>query len=126
MSFDPPKELTGRALEEWNKLVPHLKANGYDQPQYIEVFATLCQAIQTKYECLAELAEFGHVIESKKDGTFVRNQAAMTLNQSIGTILQISKLFGLSPADAKALANEAGKEDDEAPSYMKTLQRKWA
>ena len=123
MSFDPPKELDDRALEQWHTLLPYIQSKGMDKPEFIEVYATLCQAVQTKYAQLQAIKELGEYIESKRDG-YIRNPCYMTLNQAIDTILKISKLFGLSPADQKALANVEEETSEGAPSYMAALQRK--
>ncbi|MBB5804664.1 P27 family predicted phage terminase small subunit [Saccharothrix ecbatanensis] len=124
MAFDAPDSVIGKALDEWNRLLPYMKENEYDVAQNVQPYASYCIAVKRRDECETAIDEQGLLVDSRQD-TYARNPATLIQQGCNQTILEISKRFGFTPADKKALAQEdKSEETEEVPDYMRALLRK--
>lgn len=124
MAFDPPKAVTGEALEEWNRLLDYMEEQGYDVEENVQPYASYCINVQIRDECFEDIKARGLMVFSRREGCEIRNPSTMTMNSANATILEISKRFGFSPLDKRSLAAQKEEEPDDQPSYLKAIKRK--
>ena len=96
VAVDPPRDLTGDALERWNYLAPELIASGHLTTRTRGPFAEYCR-------CLSELAELrklvsdeGAELEGRRDG-IVKNPNLSTIKVLRDHCIKYETLFGLTP-----------------------------
>lgn len=113
MSFDPPEYIVGKALDEWNRLLPYMEDKGFDEPQYLMKYASYCVGVMQFEESLEEINRVGYLIEGRNE-SLVKNPAFTTLKEANERIAQGSRAFGFSPEDHKNLKlEEATTHEDE-------------
>ncbi|WP_410657845.1 phage terminase small subunit P27 family [Amycolatopsis sp. lyj-112] len=124
MSFEPPKAVIAGALDEWNRLLPYMREQNYDVEENVQPYASYCIAVMRRDECEANIAAEGLLVKSRRDGHLVRNHATMIQQSANQTILEISKRFGFTPADKKALAQVKEEAGEDKPDWLKDIARK--
>lgn len=103
-SPDPPPDLTGEALAEWNRLAPELARLGLltviDRPFLV----VLCEAWATYRLARDILARDGVLVKSARDGSWTKNPAAQIARDQADLMMRYGSRFGLSPSDRVRLA----------------------
>lgn len=101
---EPPQDLTGEALAEWNRLAPELARLGLltvvDRPFLV----VLCEAWATYRLAREILARDGLLVQSVRDGSLVKNPAAQIARDQADLMMRYGSRFGLSPSDRVRLA----------------------
>lgn len=110
MSFDPPAYVQGRALDEWNRLLPYMIEKDFNKPQYLMKYASYCVGVMQFEESLTEINSIGYLIEGRNE-SLVKNPAFTTLKEANERIAQGSRAFGFSPEDVKNLKIEAPSQE---------------
>lgn len=103
-SLEPPAELAGEALAEWNRLAPELSRLGLltvvDRPFLI----VLCEAWATYRLAREILTRDGVLVAAGRDGGLVKNPAAQVARDQADLMMRYGSRFGLSPSDRVRLA----------------------
>ena len=129
----PPPELTGEALEEWQRLAPMLAQSGVLTEADVRQLSLYCVEVQTWKEAHRRCLEFGLVVKTPgkvvvaADGTRTETGAYMVQspylpirNRAVDLMVRLAGTLGLEPAcrtrlkaevrPAKATARDSAQE----------------
>ena len=108
--FEPPKYVTGTALNEWKRLLPFMKENEFDKEQYLMPYTNYCIAVKHYEESIELINDLGLTVDGRNE-SLVKNPAFTTLKESSEQIARASRAFGFTPGDLKRLNAEIEKEE---------------
>lgn len=108
---EPPFELSARAREEWDRVVPELSRLSIVKPIDAATLAAYCEAFATFVAATADIQARGLVVENrsvKKDGTestwFTANPSVGIQKSSSAELRALASEFGLTPASETKVA----------------------
>lgn len=125
-----PKDLTGEAAKEWNRIVPELMRAGYLTKLERGALIRYCRAWEEWLEVADKLKRDGSIIPGYR-GQLIRNPLWLVRNDLEKTLSDLGSKLGLVPgprlrmdvehvaADAKAAEND----DSAREAYMERLKR---
>lgn len=116
--FEAPTYITGRALDEWNRLLPFMEERNYNKDEYLMPYTSYCLAVQHFEEAIDMINIEGLVVPGRNESV-VKHPAFTVLKEANERIAQASRAFGFTPGDLKRLEVEASME--EVPSWAKGL-----
>jgi P27 family predicted phage terminase small subunit len=93
---DPPPELEGRALSEWEAVAPELEAVGMGSTVERTALIAYCRAVEAFHQANDDIKRLGSVVQSERG--FTRNPACLNQNAAMGMILKFAIQFGMTPA----------------------------
>lgn len=116
--FRPPTYINGRALDEWNRLLPFMTEHDFCKEEYLMTFASYCVAVMQFEEAMNQINNEGYLIEGRNE-SWVKNPAFTILKEANDRISQGSRAFGFTPGDMKRLNADIVSED--IPSWARGL-----
>ena len=115
---EPPKVLTGAALEEWNRLTVELDKTGILTMLDMEVLATFCKVYVRWCEAEAELDKGALVVKAPNTGYPILNPYLGIANRALDQLRKLANELGLSPAARSSLSIVRTKERTEAAKKL--------
>lgn len=99
-----PTTLTGRGLEEWNRVAPLLEKNNRLNDLTLTAFTLYCQLLTMLDTVLADA--------TRTDNPKVRADLLRRADALVGRVREGWKEFGLSPRGMKLLGDDISGESD--------------
>lgn len=110
---EPPEDLTGEALDEWNRVVPGLARLELLKPEDRALLVTYCETWAVFMEATDAIRNEGLFIDAKQG---LLPHPAVGIQRTAGRELRtLAAHFGLSPLTEQALGRGAGDGDDDDP-----------
>jgi len=106
---DPPAVVTGRALEEWNRMSPILHATGCLTLADVAIFTIYCQAYADWQDALEQIIATGGPIVRAPTGFAMPNPYLTIRNQAAKHLLSSAAELGLSPSARTRIKAEPAK-----------------
>lgn len=112
---DPPADLAGEALAEWERVVPGLARLDLLKPEDRALLVTYCETWAVFCEATAAIRDEGLFIEAKQG---LLSHPAVGIQRTAGRELRsLAAHFGLSPLTEQALGRGAGDGDDDGDPF---------
>jgi len=104
---DPPAHLEGDALEEWDRVVPELRALGLISAIDRNSLAAYCQAYARWVEAEAKLKQYGQIVKSPA-GYPMQSPYLGIANTALKFMRDFATEFGMTPS-SRSRVSTAGK-----------------
>lgn len=117
----PDSTLEGRALDEWNRIVPLLKADTPVSELDRAMITNYCQLVSTIAEASDNINEHGAVITTAT-GTVKANPAVNVRSQAIRDMKQTASELGLSINSRYKLELNKQQDKDSSDPYEQMLK----
>lgn len=118
---EPPDDLDGYALEEWDRVTPGLEAMGVLYALDIQILAAYCDSYsqwKTARELLAERVEnaggnkLAGFVDKTSNGNVIQNCLVGIANKAKIDMLKFAAEFGLSPSVRARIGFDIGKNKE--------------
>ncbi|MCI1633694.1 MAG: phage terminase small subunit P27 family [Liquorilactobacillus nagelii] len=93
---DPPDWLKGRALTEWKRVVPYLKANTPISELDRGLLADYCRCYSIVQTCETDITKHGLVLTNKETGIKKKNPYYEIMSQAMKDMKMISVELGMT------------------------------
>ena len=103
-SPDPPPDLVGEALAEWNRVVPELARLGLVSVLDRAALVVYCQAWEAYNIARQAFAEYGPLVPGRREGELIKNPAAQVMRDQADLMSRFGSKFGLTPSDRARLS----------------------
>ena len=119
---DPPAVVTGRALEEWNRMAPILQATGCLTLADVAIFTIYCQAYADWQDALEQIIATGGPIVRAPTGFAMPNPYLTIRNQAAKHLLSSAAELGLSPSARTRIKAEPAATKDSSKIMARKRQ----
>lgn len=109
---EPPRELSGRARAEWDRMAPELDRLGLLTQMDLTAFAAYCDSVATLEGAMARIKKQGRYLEGKRAPWVIDSERAKA------EILRFSQRFGFTPSDRAGMGG-AGEEKGGGEGWFK-------
>lgn len=117
-TIEPPKWLTTRASEMWQRIIPELlreKVLCLTDLHNVECF---CAAYDKWRMSEEKVQEFGIIMQNSQ-GSPVKNPALAAANEAMSQMIKFGSTLGLNPADrSRLIGNKSSNDDNEFNEFF--------
>ena len=116
-----PDWLSGRALTEWNRIVPYLKQNTPVSELDRSLLATYCKLYSVVQTCNTDITKHGLVITNKDNGSKKKNPYIEIMSTAIKDMKAIANDLGMTISSRARMELHKAKSDKPKDEYEAML-----